>query len=240
MRDALAPTGALRATFLGTNPVQGIVNAQTKEVTGPAADIVKELARRMGVPFTITGTDVSGVMETVRSRTADIGFLAFDPTRAVGITFTQSYSLAHNTYMVPKDSPLQTFADADRKGVRIGVAGGDSVDLFLSRTLKQAELVRPADRSMESIVRMLSVGEVQAYAANRQRLTEAAARAPNMRLLDGSVLPVQQAMVVTQENAAALAILNRFIDEARASGFLRQAIERAKLAGVDVAPKDAR
>lgn len=241
MREALAPSGTLRAAFLGANPVQGVVNPRTKEVTGPVADVVKELARRMSVPFTISGLEgVPAVLEAVRTRAADIGFLAYDPTRAAQVAFTQTYSLAHNTYMVRRDSPIQTFADADRKGVRIGVGAGDSVDLFLSRTLKEAQLVRPSDRTMENAVRMLTNGEVEAYAANRQRLTEALASAPNLRLLPGSVLPVQQSMVVAKENAAGVAALDRFIDDIRQSGFLRQAVEGAKIAGLEVAPKGFR
>src|SRR5262245_52454079 len=96
-RNALAPTGTLRAVFLATNPVQAVVNSQTGEVTGPAADVARELARRIGAPLSIKGLDgVPAVMEAVTKRTADIGFLAFDATRAVQVSFSQSYSIGHN------------------------------------------------------------------------------------------------------------------------------------------------
>src|SRR5215471_21069726 len=134
MRDALAPSGTLRAVFLATNPVQGSVNPKTGEVSGPVSDITRELARRMGVTFSIKGLDgVPAVMEAVGKQTADIGFLAFDPTRAVQVSFSEPYSIGHNTYMVRGDSPIQRVADADRAGVRIGVGAGDAVDLYLSR-----------------------------------------------------------------------------------------------------------
>ena len=240
-RNALAPTGTLRAVFLASNPVQAVVNAQTGEVTGPAADVARELSRRMGVALSIKGLDgVPAVMEAVTTRSADIGFLAFDATRAVQVSFSQPYSIGHNTYMVRRDSPIRTISDADRAGVRIGVGAGDAVDLHLSRTLKQAQIVRPANRTMDEAVRMLTANEIEAYAANIQRLTEAVARAPHLRLVPGSVLPVQQSIVVSKENATGVEILNRFIDELRDSGFLRQAIERAAIAGVEVAPKQSR
>jgi polar amino acid transport system substrate-binding protein len=239
MRDALAPTGTLRAVFLATNPVQATVNPKTAEVTGPAAEITRELARKLGVPASINGLDgVPAVMQAVNKGSADIGFLAFDPTRAVEVNFTEAYSIGHNTYMVRKDSAIQTIEDADRAGVKIGVPAGDAVDLHLTRTLKQAQLVRPTNRTMEEAVRLLTAGEVDAFAANKQRLTEATAHAPNLRLVPGSVLPVRQSIVVRKENAAGLTILNRFIDEIRDSGFLRNVVEQSKLAGVEVAPKE--
>jgi polar amino acid transport system substrate-binding protein len=241
LRTAVAPTGTLRAVFLASNPVQGRVNSQTGAVTGPAADITRELAGRIGVPFTITGLDgVPAVMDAVNKGTADIGFLAFDLARASQVNFTQAYSIGHNTYMVRRDSPIQTIADADRAGVRIGVGAGDAVDLHLTRTLKLAQLVRPTNRTMEEAVRMLAAGEIEAFAANRQRLTEISAQAPNMRLIPGSVLPVQQSLAVGKEKNAAVPLLNRFIDAIRDSGFLRDAIERANLAGVEVAPRETR
>jgi polar amino acid transport system substrate-binding protein len=238
MRSGLAPTGTLRAVFLGSNPVQGRIDPQTGAVTGPASDIVRELARRMGVAFSIRGLDgVAAVMEAVNSGSADIGFLAFDQTRAVQVNFSQPYSIGHNAYLVRQDSKIRTVEDADRTGVRIGVGAGDAVDLHLARTLKQAQLVRPANRTMEEAARMLTAGEIDAFAANQQRLTEIAAKTPNLRIVPGSVLPVQQSMVVKKENTAGVTLLNRFIDETRDSGFLRDVIGRAQLAGVEVAPK---
>jgi predicted amidohydrolase YtcJ/ABC-type amino acid transport substrate-binding protein len=237
MRDVLAPTGTLRAVFLGSNPVQARVDP-SGVITGPSSDIVRELANRLGVPFSLKGLDgVPAVMEAISKGTADIGFLAFDATRAAQVGFTQPYSIGHNTYMVRRDSTIQTVADADRSGVRIGVGAGDAVDLYLSRSLKQARIVRPANRTMEEAVRMLTAGELEAYAANRQRLTEVAAQSPNMRLIPGSVLGVQQSVVVAKDNATGISFLNGFIDDLRDSGFLRDSIGRANLAGVEVAPR---
>src|SRR5579863_1216182 len=141
--QVLAPTGTLRAVFLQTNPVQGRVDAKTGAVSGPAVDLTRELGRQLGVPVSIMGVPGGrDLIDSVKNHTADIGFLAFDPTRAVDVDFSQVYSLSWSSYIVPVKSPLHAVADADAKGIRIGAATGDSPELYLSRNLKSAELKR--------------------------------------------------------------------------------------------------
>src|SRR5579864_6790377 len=97
----LAPTGTLRVTFLGGNSVQARVDAKTGEVTGPVADITRELARRLGVPYQIKPSmGVRGVLDAITMHTADLGFLAFDATRAAEVDFSETYELAYNTFAV--------------------------------------------------------------------------------------------------------------------------------------------
>jgi ABC-type amino acid transport substrate-binding protein len=118
--DDLVPTGTLRATFIASNPVQAVTDAKTGAVSGPAADIGRELARRLNVPFTIKGVPgVQPVIDSVKNREADIGFVAFDPVRAAQVDFSPPYSLAQNTYLVREGSPIRSAGDVDRPGVRI-------------------------------------------------------------------------------------------------------------------------
>ncbi len=139
------------------------------------------------------------------------------------------------------DSPIETFADADRRGIRIGAITGNAVDLFLNRTLESAELVDLArGTSDEEATRVLLAGEIDAYAANKQRLATVVASEPRVRVLDGSVLPVEQSIVVAQQNEPVVSQLDRFIDDLRASGYLLEIVDRYRLAGVEVAPKGAR
>lgn len=239
--DALAPTGTLRAAFLAGNPVQGRVDAGTGAVSGPAPELVAELARRRDVKFTImplAGT--RAVLDAVKSDAADIGFLAFDPARAAEVDFSQTYSLAHNTYIVPVASPIRALADIDRPGRVVGVGQGDAGDLHLTRTLKSAELKRNPGGSLDEARRLLETGEIAAYAANRQRLSEAVARMPGLRVLDENFYAVEQAIIVPRGNAARRAIVDSFLDDTRASGFIRAALDRARLVGVDVAPPNKR
>jgi len=237
----LAPTGTLRAVFIGTNPVQAFVDSATKEVRGPAADLARELGKRAGVPVTVTGArGVDGVIEAVKNGSADIGFVAFDPVRAEHVDFSQNYSLAQNTYLVPENSPIKSIADVDRTGIRIGVGARDAGDYFLTRTLKAATLVRNDGGVGDAVVKALLAGELDAYAGNRMRLHEAAKKTPGLRLVPDNFYGVEQAVVVPKGETARLALINRFIDGARASGFIADAIARSGLVGVDVAPSSVR
>jgi len=237
----LAPTGTLRATYIATNPVQAFVDPVTKEVRGPAAAIAAALAKRAGVAFTITGAKgVDGVLESVKSGQADIGFLAFDPVRAAQVDFSQNYALAQNSYLVVENSPIKSVADADRPGIRIGVAARDAGDYFLTRSLKAATLVRNEGGIGDAAIKALLSGELDAFAGNRMRLFEAAKKAPGLRLVSDNFYGVEQAVIVPKGNAARLAIVEKFIDEARASGLIADAITQAGLVGVDVAPPKSR
>lgn len=237
----LAPTGTLRVTFIGRNPVQATIDEKTGEARGPAAEITRALAARFGIPFTLVGVaNGPAVIESVKSGAADIGFVAFDPVRAAEVDFAQAYSLVQQAYAVPEASPIRVSADVDKPGIRVGVGERDAGDYFLTRTLKHAELKRNASGSSDAAMKMLTSGEVDVYGGNRQRMTEAVARTPGLRLLADSFYAIEQAIVVPKGNAARLAIVNHLVDEARTSGLTAGAIARAGLVGVDVATANIR
>jgi polar amino acid transport system substrate-binding protein len=235
--DDLIPTGTLRATFIAGNPVQAATDAKTGAVSGPAADLGRELARRLSVPFTIKGVPgVQPVIDSVKNGEAEIGFVAFDPVRAAQVDFSQPYSLAQNTYLVREGSPIRSIADVDRAGVRIGVGLNDAGDYFLTRTLKAAELKRNPGGDLAVALRQLEAGEIDTYAANRQRLHTFVLAHPGLRMVPDNFYGVEQSIVVAKGNTALLASVERLIEETRASGFIAAAIARAGLVGVDVAP----
>jgi len=160
--------------------------------------------------------------------------------RAEQVDFSQNYALAQNTYLVPEKSRIKSVADADRAGVRIGVGARDAGDYFLTRTLKAATLMRNEGGVGDAVIKALLAGELDAYAGNRMRLHEAAKKMPGLRLVPDNFYGVEQAVIVPKGEAARLAIINRFIDEARASGSIAESIARAGLVGVDVAPAGSR
>src|ERR1700722_15878719 len=233
---AIAPTGTLRVTFLAGNATQGRVDPKTGAVSGPVEELSHELGRRLGVPVTLTPLQgVPAVMESVKTHTADIGFAAFDATRAAEVDFSQVYLLGWSSYVVPAGSAVRSVKDVDRQGMRVAANAGDAPDLYLSRNLKNAKLTHV--KNADEAVALMAKGELDAYATNRQRLLETAAARPEIRVLEDNFFAVEQAIAVPKGNTAALDIVNRFLDDAKASGLVRAAIDRAKLTGVaDPAP----
>jgi polar amino acid transport system substrate-binding protein len=233
----LIPTGTLRATYIGTNPVQAFIDPATQEMRGPAAELARALARKLNVPVHLKGAQgVAGVIDSVKNDEADIGFVAYDPARAVDVDFSQTYALAQNTYLVLANSPLKKSIDVDKPGLNIGVGERDAGDFFLTRTLKSATLVRNPGGNLDVAVKQLMGGEIAAYAANRQRLTELLTRVQGLRILPDNFYGVEQAVIVKKGNKALLDVVQKQIDDARSSGLIAGAIKRTALTGVDVAP----
>jgi polar amino acid transport system substrate-binding protein len=236
----LAPTGTLRAAFLGTNPVQARTDPKTGEITGPIADLVRELARRLNLPFKlIPAPNAQGVIAHVQGGTADIGFLAYEEARAREVEFAGPFAVMYNTHLVRADSPLRTVEDADRDGVTIGAVRAQTQELYLSANLKHARVkMVEAQPSQADLERILGNREIDAFAQNTQRAAEAVAAAGSrvpLRALTGSYVAVEQSFVVKKGDTANAAMLDRFVDELRASGFIRASLDRAQLGTVGVA-----
>ena len=233
-----AGTGTLRATFLATNPVQARIDAQTGAVTGPVADLARELASRLGVPFTITPVpDAAAVIDSVKTHRADIGFLAIEAARATQVEFSQPYALMANAYAVRADSKIRSSAEIDRAGVKVGATRGQSQEIYVSGHLKNARVtVFPAMPPNEALAGMLASGELDAFAANRTRMEELARASSQVRVLADNFLMIGQAIVVDKGDAARVGELNRFVSEVVGSGFMKASLDRTKLSGVEVAP----
>lgn len=238
--DLLAPGGTLRAVFLGTNPVHGRVDPKTGVPAGPVPDLVNELARRLGVkPSILPAPNAAGVIAALKDGKADIGFLAYDETRAREVDFGPAFIVMHNSYLVRADSPLQRSADVDRPGITVAAIKGQSQQLFVSRHLKQATIrvldTMPGQSELESI--LLGKG-VDAFAINRQRGLDAqAASGGKLRPLSDNFLDVDQCFVVDKGAAAKLRAIEQFVATLRESAFMAASIERARLSGVSPALK---
>jgi polar amino acid transport system substrate-binding protein len=231
----LAPTGTLRGVFLGSNPVQGRVNAATGDTTGPVPDLVREIAKRLGVGATlIPAPDAAGVIAALNNGSADIGFLAYDETRAREVDFGAPFAVMLNSYLVKAGSPIRASADVDRAGTTVAAVKGQTQELFVSRSLKNARVrVFQTMPPQAEVERLLTSGEVDVFAINRQRSLEAeAASASKLRALADSFLEVDQSFVVTKGSRARLDAIAKIMSELNASGFMQQSIERAKLTGV--------
>jgi len=233
----LAPTGTLRGIFLGRNPVQATRDAGG-EYSGPVPDMLKEIAGKLGVPYRlIPGENAQAVIDAVNAHSADIGFLAYDETSARMVDFSAPFYLMFNGYLVKGDSPFRQSADLDRSGAKIGATTGQTQQISLSETLKKATVIQMKEMPAEpEMARMLGSGEIDAFGQNRERSEAAAANFPKLRVLNDNFSEVGQSIVVPKGDSLKLVHLNRIVKEAILSGTVKASLERAKLAGVGVAP----
>jgi polar amino acid transport system substrate-binding protein len=233
----LAPTGRLRAAINLGNSVLAQSDTATGALTGVTIDLTNELARRLGVPAEFVPFEAAGkVFEALSRGVWDIAFLAIEPARAREIDFTAPYVLIEGTYLVPAGSPLKEIADVDRPGVRIAVGPNSAYDLFLTRTLKHATIVRAAMGGGHAMIELFLEQGLEVAAGVRQPLVEYAKTDPNVRVMDGRFMEIRQAMGMPRGRPAARGYLHDFVEEMKASGFVAGALARSGQADAAVAP----
>lgn len=227
--------GTLKVVFLGGNPAQA-VRTPSGETLGPAADLAREFGRRLGQ--TVEIKPIPGppqVIEEVASGRADIGFVAYEPSRVGTVEFSQTYILVHQTFIVRENSSIRTVADIDRSGQKIAGTTNDSITLRLGRTLKNAMLIT-VENDQEANKKKLLAGEFDAFSGNRHRMTTWMREMPGTRVLPDNLFSVPQTIVVPKGKPDVLAAVNKLSDDTRASGLIQKSIETNGLIGVEVAP----
>ncbi len=230
----IAPGGRLRVAINIGNVVLA-QKAGDRGAKGPSVEIADELGRRVGVPVDLLVYQSAGaVVSSLVADRWDIAFMAVDPARAEQIDFTAPYVFIDGTYLVRGDAPFRSVADLDKPGVRIAVGKGAAYDLYLSRALKYATLVRSAtsNDAIEQFVRE----QLDAAAGVRQALVEARQRLPGHRVLGDSFNRIEQAVALPKGRPGALAYVSALIEELKASGFIRAALDRAGQFAAVVAP----
>jgi polar amino acid transport system substrate-binding protein len=227
----LAPTGTLRAAINLGNPV--LAQGTAAAPGGATVDIARELAARLGVALAPVCVDAARkAFAALTQGDADIAFLAVEPAREAEVAFTPPYVLIEGVFVVPDKSGIATLADVDRAAVRIGVKQGSAYDLFLTRTLQHATLVR-ADEGVDAY---LDLG-LEAGAGIRQPVAAFVERTPGQRMLPERFMEIRQAVATTRDRTAATTgYLHEFVEELKASGFVAEALRRAGQTGAAVAP----
>jgi polar amino acid transport system substrate-binding protein len=232
----LAPTGVLRAGVNMGNFL--LVTGRTPEgdPDGCSPDMARAIAARLGVPCKLVPFKTPGELgDAVGSNVWDIGLIGAEPQRAEKIAFTAAYVEIESTYLVPAGSPLQAIADVDKPGVRIVTSARSAYGLWLENNIKQATLIlaEGLDGSFDKFV----ADKLDALAGLRPRLIEDVKKLPGARILDGQFAAVQQAVGTAKANTAGAAFLREFVEEAKASGFVKSLIEKHGVVGrLSVAP----
>jgi polar amino acid transport system substrate-binding protein len=232
----LAPTGKLRA---GIN-LGNIVLAQgTPEApSGVSVDLARELAKRLGVPVELKTFDAAGKsFEAAKAGQIDVLFLAIEPVRAAEVSFTAPYVIIEGVYAVPKGSQLKTVADVDREGVRIGVNKASAYDLFLTRSLKHAKLVR-AEQGTD----VFRSEKLEALGGVKQAVVQWVDKQSDVHVIPGRFMEIRQAMGTPKARLegrdAAPKYLAAFVEEMKASGFVADALKRSNQPDAEVAPAE--
>ena len=232
-RSELAPGGKLRVGLNYGNFLLVLKDGPGGEPRGIAPDLGRELGRRLGVPVEFLRYEQAGKLaDAVKDGKCDVGFLGAEPQRANEIAFTTAYLEIPVTFLVPAGSPLRALADVDRKGVRIAVADRSAYDLFLTRTIKNAELVRA--QGIDGSYQLFVEKKLDALAGLMPRLVSDAEKLPGARILDGQITGVQQAVGTPKARAAAAQFLGSFVEDLKHSGLVKKIAAEHGVRGVVV------
>lgn len=235
VRAEFTPTGKLRASINLGNPILANRGADGQPF-GVSIDLAHAFGRLLGVEVELVVLDSAGKsVDVVTAEQADIGFFAVDPIRGAGITFTAPYVLIEGAYLVREASAIRDNSEVDRAGTTVTVGKGSAYDLYLTRELKQAEIVRAP--TSPAVVDTFAAQGLDVAAGVRQQLEADASRLGGLRLLPGRFMVIQQAMGLPKgRSPAAAAVLRTFVEEMKASGFVAESLRRHGIEGASVAP----
>ena len=233
----IAPTGKLRAAINLGNAVLAQKGADGPK--GVSVDLARELARRLGVPVELVTFEAAGkVFEGIKAGNVDLAFIAIEPVRAAEIEFSSPYVLIEGGYMVPKDSALKAVEDVDRPGIKIAVGLNSAYDLFLTRTIKNAQVVRAHAGGGEAMIELFLKDKLDVVAGVKPVLVEYAKTNAAMRVMDGRFMVIQQSMGLPKGRTTAARYVRTFVEDVKASGFVADALKRSNQTDATVAPPE--
>lgn len=235
LKRELAPSGTMRIGLNYQNFLLVLEDAADGSPQGIAPDLGRELGRRAGLPIEFVRFPKAGLLaDAVKDDAWDVAFLGAEPQRADSIAFSAAYLEIPVTFLVPPGSPIRTLADVDREGARIAVAEKSAYDLYLTRNMKKATLLRVAGID-ESFKRFVDE-KLEALSGLKPKLVADAAKLPGSRILEGQVTAVQQACGAPRARQHAAAYLKAFIEDIKATGLVERTIRKHAIQGVTVAP----
>lgn len=231
----LAPSGRLRAAINFGNPVLAQRDAGTGAADGVSVALAQELARRLDLPLDLVPFERAGeVATTATADLWDVCFLAIDPKRAATIAFAAPYVIIEGVYVVSDASTLREVEDVDRPGVRVLVGKDSAYDLFLTRHLQAATIVREVGQT--ALLAAFERGDAEVLAGVRQPMQQLVDRSHGLRMLPDRFMAIEQAMGTPTGRTIATAYLRGFVREMIVSGFVADALAATGKADVSVAP----
>jgi polar amino acid transport system substrate-binding protein len=238
VRKAFTPKGKLRASINLGNPLLANRSNETDQPFGISIDLAAELARRLEVELDLVVFDAAGKsVSAVESEEADVGFFAIDPKRGEKINFTAPYVLITGSYAVRAGSEISELGQVDRKNQTVVVGRGSAYDLYLSRTLENATIIYASTSA--DVVDVFFDGNYDVAAGVTQQLELDKRRHPELQILDEPFMTIRQAMGLPKTRGPeAASFLARFVEEAKQSGFVSDAISRHQVKGAAVAPPE--
>jgi polar amino acid transport system substrate-binding protein len=230
----LGPTGKLRAAINFGNPILANRGADGQP-QGVSVDLARGAAQRLGLPLElVTFNSAGNTVDAVKAQRVDLAFVAIDPVRAADLDYTAPYVIIEGAYLVRATSALQRNEEVDRAGTRVAVGRGSAYDLYLTRELKAAALVRVP--TSPEVTDAFLAQNLEVAAGVRQQLEADAKRVSGVRMLPGRFMVIEQAMGVPKGRTDAQAWLSGYIEEMKASGFVQAALARHRIEGAAVAP----
>lgn len=234
---SFAPTGTLRVGINLGNPVLAGTDAQTKLPKGITVDIANEIGKRTGLPIEFKTFQTAGAtVDAIKEGNIDLIFVAIDPIRGADISYTPAYIQIEGAYMVKANSPLMSNEQVDVPGNEIVVGKGSAYDLYLSREIEQASLIRAA--SSQAVIDDFMSGQGNIAAGVKQQLEADAKRYSDLRMLPGRFMVINQAIGIPKarlEFENTTAYLTHIIDDLKSSGFILAVMQRHNIQGAKVA-----
>jgi polar amino acid transport system substrate-binding protein len=236
IQSELAPSGKIRASINVGNPILAKRDSEQSEPYGVSIDLAKNLAKELGVELELVVFDSAGKsVDAVANKKADFGFFAIDPVRGKEISFTNAYVVIEGAYVVPGNSSIKTNEEVDQAKNRIVVGKGSAYDLYLTREIKQAQIVHAP--TSPKVVEFFVNGGYEVGAGVRQQLEMDLTTYPNLRLLPGRFMQINQSMGVHKDVSDATKVyLKNYVERMKTSGFVRDALKRHQIQGAAVAP----
>lgn len=234
-KQALAPTGKLRAGMLANNPIHATTDPATGKLRGVAFDIGTELAGRLGVPLeVVTYPTLPELVDSARTGQSDVIVVGVVPARAKIVDFSPPFALVEMGYLIAKGSPISNISEVDRPEVRIAVQQSGGADVLLTSSLKNATLVRSP--AIADAVELVKSGKADALAGIKTFLFPASDKVPGSRVLDGHIHVENIAIGVPKGRELGAVYVRKFIEEAKSQGHIKAIVERAGVRGLMTAP----